>query len=191
MPVAQMDEKKKESYVSTRPVSSEPDVVETSEEREAREDALMKLEQQNGSAVDPNWRPGFLRQFPWVGFCSLTMVILCGVGCLLTLILANDVAKIYWGRVAPNVIVNILNSVANICFATAIANGVAIAWWRKTLHGATIEQLNRSYQFSSSLKDVILGAKYFNFIALAALTAKVCKHSCSSTRRYSHANTYH
>lgn len=62
---------------------------------------------------------------------------------------------------------------ANLCFGIAISNGIAIAWWRKTLRGATIEHLNRSWLFSSSIKEVVLGAKYFNFIALAALTAKL------------------
>ncbi|USW46959.1 hypothetical protein Slin15195_G002780 [Septoria linicola] len=167
-----MDEKKT-SYVSTRPIFNESGLNETSEAREAREDALMRLEEQGGLSNDVNWRPGYLSQFPWLGFCALTLVILCGVGCLVTLLVADNTAEVYWGRVGPNVIVTILNSFANICFATAIANGVAIAWWRKTLHGATIQQLNRSWQFSSSIKDVVFGAKYFNFIALAAVTSKL------------------
>lgn len=41
------------------------------------------------------------------------------------------------------------------------------------MQGSTIEQLNRSWQFSTSLKEVLLNAKYFNLIALAALTAKL------------------
>ena len=70
-------------------------------------------------------------------------------------------------------VITILNSCANLAFGIAISNGIAIAWWRKTLQGSTIEQLNRSWLFSSSMKDVLLGAKYFNFIALAALAAKL------------------
>jgi hypothetical protein len=54
-----------------------------------------------------------------------------------------------------------------------VGNGIAIAWWRKTLQGATIKQLHRSWAFSSSIKDVALAGKYFNFIALAALTTKL------------------
>lgn len=52
-------------------------------------------------------------------------------------------------------------------------NGVAIAWWRKTLQGATIGQLHRSWAFSVSIKEVALAGKYCNLIALAALTAKL------------------
>jgi hypothetical protein len=53
-------------------------------------------------------------------------------------------------------------------------NGVAIAWWRKMLRGsATIEDLHRSWSFSTSIKNIAFAGKYFNLIALAALTAKL------------------
>lgn len=52
-------------------------------------------------------------------------------------------------------------------------NGIAIAWWRQALKGATIEQLHKSWSFSTSLKDVAFAGKYFNIIALAALTTKL------------------
>lgn len=40
-------------------------------------------------------------------------------------------------------------------------------------NGATISDLHRSWSFSTSLKDIVLSWKYFNVIALAALTAKL------------------
>lgn len=53
-------------------------------------------------------------------------------------------------------------------------NGVAIAWWRKMLKGsATIEDLHRSWSFSTSIKNIAFAGKYFNLIALAALTTKL------------------
>ena len=55
----------------------------------------------------------------------------------------------------------------------ATANGVAIAWWRKTLKGSSIADLHRSWAFSTSISDVLFSLKYFNIIALAALTAKL------------------
>jgi hypothetical protein len=55
-----------------------------------------------------------------------------------------------------------------------IGNGVAIAWWRKMLKGsATIEDLHRSWSFSTSIKNIAFAGKYFNIIALAALTTKL------------------
>ena len=52
-------------------------------------------------------------------------------------------------------------------------NGVAIAWWRRALKGGTIKDLNRSWQFSSSVKEIALSGKAFNIIALTALVAKM------------------
>jgi len=164
----------KEFSVSERPVSSEPDLE--IEQEKARNHSVAQAKLESGPETieeDAHWRPGYIARFPWLGLGCLLTVLLCGIGCLITLILADGVAKYYWGNVAPNVIVNILNSVANLCFGIAITNGIAIAWWRKTLAGATIKQLDRSWKFSSSIKDVVLGAKYFNFIALAALAAKL------------------
>ncbi|KAH7305133.1 hypothetical protein BKA65DRAFT_543990 [Rhexocercosporidium sp. MPI-PUGE-AT-0058] len=150
----------KEPSVSERPVSSELDLD------------IAKDKARNHSNAQARLR-SFVARFPWLGLGCLLTVLLCGIGCLITLVAANKKAKYHWGNLAPNVIVNLLNSVANLCFGIAITNGIAIAWWRKTLRGATIKQLNRSWKFSSSIKDVVLGAKYFNFIALAALAAKL------------------
>ncbi|KAJ9627625.1 hypothetical protein H2203_002837 [Taxawa tesnikishii (nom. ined.)] len=103
---------------------------------------------------DPRWSPGLIQRFPWLGFGSLAFT--------------------QWPTaLAPNVILSGLNSAANIAFSIAIGNGIAIAWWRKTLKGATVEELHRSWSFSTSLKEVVMSLKYFNFIALAALTTKL------------------
>ncbi|KAI5362810.1 hypothetical protein Slin15195_G101910 [Septoria linicola] len=171
---------KKEVRVTERTISFEPsnNAHETAEQREAREDAEIKLEAGAGSdrssLDDPDWKPGYMNRFPWLGFGSLVVVLLCAIACVLTLVFAQGKSESEWPeQIAPNVIITVLNSCANLAFGIAISNGIAIAWWRKTLHGSTIEQLNRSWLFSSSVKDVVLGAKYFNFIALAALAAKL------------------
>ncbi|KAI5368249.1 hypothetical protein Slin14017_G032850 [Septoria linicola] len=75
--------------------------------------------------------------------------------------------------IAPSVILSGLNSFSSLCFSVAIANGVAIAWWRQTLKGATIKQLHKSWSFATSVKEVLLAGRKFNFIALAALTMKL------------------
>ncbi|EMC99606.1 hypothetical protein BAUCODRAFT_29977 [Baudoinia panamericana UAMH 10762] len=123
---------------------------------------------------DPEWRPGFFNQFPIIGFGALCMVLLCAISSVVVLQVSNDQSSSIWPtQIAPNVLLSGLNSVANICYGICIANGVAIAWWRQVLKGATIKQLHRSWSFSMSLKDVLFKLKYFNFIALAALTTKL------------------
>ncbi|KAK5010308.1 hypothetical protein LTR28_010668 [Elasticomyces elasticus] len=123
---------------------------------------------------DPQWAPGFIARFPWLGFGALFTALLCSAASIVTLLVSNGKSQTDWPqRLAPNVILSGLNSIVNICFGIAIGNGIAIAWWRKTLKGATIDDLHRSWAFSSSFKDLVFSGKYFNFIALAALTTKL------------------
>lgn len=132
------------------------------------------LEGEEQALPDTQWRTGVRARFPWLGFSALLTILLCLASSVIVLLISNGKSQDHWGKkIAPNVIISGLNSLANLCFGVAIGNGVAITWWRKALKGATIQDLHRSWKFSSSIKEVVLGGKYFNVIALAALTAKL------------------
>ncbi|KAH0157093.1 hypothetical protein KCU67_g8051, partial [Aureobasidium melanogenum] len=123
---------------------------------------------------DPQWRTGLRARFPWNGAIALFTIILCANSSLIVLLVSDSKKQKHWAeKIGPSVLLSAFNGIANICFGVAIANGVAITWWRKALRGATIKELHRSWQFSSSIKDVVLYGRYFNFIALAALAAKL------------------
>ncbi|KAG9853191.1 hypothetical protein KCU98_g3214, partial [Aureobasidium melanogenum] len=123
---------------------------------------------------DPQWRTGLRARFPWNGAIALFTIILCANSSLIVLLVSDGKKQKHWAeKIGPSVLLSAFNGIANICFGVAIANGVAITWWRKALKGATIKELHRSWQFSSSIKDVVLYGRYFNFIALAALAAKL------------------
>ncbi|KAH0191255.1 hypothetical protein KCU99_g6843, partial [Aureobasidium melanogenum] len=123
---------------------------------------------------DPQWRTGLKARFPWNGAIALFTIILCANSSLIVLLVSDGKKQKHWAqKIGPSVLLSAFNGIANICFGVAIANGVAITWWRKALRGATIKELHRSWQFSSSIKDVVLYGRYFNFIALAALAAKL------------------
>ncbi|KAK6007361.1 hypothetical protein QM012_004175 [Aureobasidium pullulans] len=123
---------------------------------------------------DPQWRTGLKARFPWNGAIALVTIILCANSSLIVLLVSDGKRQRHWAeKIGPSVLLSAFNGIANICFGVAIANGVAITWWRKALRGATIKELHRSWQFSSSIKDVVLYGRYFNFIALAALAAKL------------------
>ncbi|KAF7187829.1 hypothetical protein HII31_10729 [Pseudocercospora fuligena] len=137
---------------------------------------------------EAEWKPGFVSRFPWLGLGSLLFVLFCLAGNVAILCVSDGMAQsdrswkqLYhhgvekgrWSKqIRPSVILSLLNNVANLAFGLAIANGVAIAWWRKALKGATIKQLHNSWNFSSSIKAIALAGKGFNGIALAALMAK-------------------
>ncbi|KAG9567222.1 hypothetical protein KCU71_g1895, partial [Aureobasidium melanogenum] len=123
---------------------------------------------------DPQWRTGLKARFPWNGAIALFTIILCANSSLIILLVSDGKKQKHWAqKIGPSVLLSAFNGIANICFGVAIANGVAITWWRKALRGATIKELHRSWQFSSSIKDVVLYGRYFNFIALAVLAAKL------------------
>lgn len=120
-----MDDKK-EPHVTERPVPLGSERPMTAEEREALEDAEMKLETGNAAdgarLRDSHWKPGIWNRFPYLGFGSLVVVLLCAVGAVLNLSLSNGVSQSRWpAAIAPNVIISILNSVANIAFGIAIS----------------------------------------------------------------------
>lgn len=111
---------------------------------------------------------------PWLGFSAMFGVVIAVILAFLTLAFSHDVSSTKWPKmVAPNVILAGINAFTNICLAIAIGQGVTIAWWRKAAQGATIQELHRSWGFSTSIKEVVLGIKHFNVIALAALALKV------------------
>ncbi|KAI5269609.1 hypothetical protein E4T47_06963 [Aureobasidium subglaciale] len=123
---------------------------------------------------DAQWKTGKRARFPWTGFTALMIVVFCAISSVIVLLISNGRRQEQWAdKIGPNVLLSGFNGVSNICFGIAIGNGVAITWWRKALKGATIQDLHRSWAFSASIKDVVLYGKYFNFIALAALAAKL------------------
>lgn len=70
---------------------------------------------------DPKWRPGFINQFPWLGFTSLVMILVCSAASVIILYLCDGTAKKKWPKdLAPNVLLGATNFVENVCFAIAI-----------------------------------------------------------------------
>ena len=134
----------------------------------------VSLDSEERAFGNPQWKTGLKARFPWTGFIALFTIVLCAHSSLVVLLVSDGKRQKHWAeKIGPSVLLSAFNGIANICFGVAIANGVAITWWRKALRGATIKELHRSWQFSSSIKDVVLYGKYFNVIALAALAAKL------------------
>ena len=74
---------------------------------------------------DPKWQPGFGRRFPWIGFGALVMVLVCSAASVVVLVTSNHQSVTKWPKdVAPNVLLNIMNNVENICFVIAIGNTI-------------------------------------------------------------------
>jgi hypothetical protein len=99
-----MDEAKKTATAAVRPVSSPGSDDESVE-----------------SSSDPQWAPGFVARFPWLGFGALFVVLLTSVGSILTLMLSRDRSERDWVKqLPPNVILGQMNNISNLCFGLAI-----------------------------------------------------------------------
>ncbi|PVI07411.1 hypothetical protein DM02DRAFT_608961 [Periconia macrospinosa] len=74
--------------------------------------------------------------------------------------------------IQPNVLLNIANQIQNLGLLTMIAQGLAIAWWRKALRGSSLNTLHRNHAYSYSFYAIITAGRNFNIVALAALMTK-------------------
>ena len=119
-----------------------------------------------------HWQPGYAERFPIIGVASLCFVLLATVSSAAVLIGSNNVSSTRWPKlIAPNVCLQILNALSNIMLAAAIAQGIAIAWWRKASKGATVADLHRSWEFSTGIRKIAIRVWAFDSVALAALAA--------------------
>ncbi|KAH0842950.1 hypothetical protein AYO21_03335 [Fonsecaea monophora] len=124
--------------------------------------------------LDEQWQPGFWKRFPWVGFGCLLMVVAFSTVAIVVLKESNDKPLSSWPqKMAPNVILSVCNSGASVCIAIAVAQGIAVSWWRRAMKGATIADLHNTWAFGSSIASVVLNVKYFNIAALAAIVTKL------------------
>ena len=70
---------------------------------------------------DPKWAPGVKNRFPWIGFGALVLVLACAAASVVVLVTSNHVSQSKWPKyAAPNVLINIMNSLENIAFTVAI-----------------------------------------------------------------------
>ena len=130
--------------------------------------------------IDPeagiDWNPGFVHQFPWIGFAGFCTIIVATALAVAILAQSNGKRVKDWPitrlAIQPNVLLNIANQVQNLGLITLIAQGLAIAWWRKALKGSSLGTLHRNHAYSYSFYSILTSGKHFNMIALAALMAK-------------------
>jgi hypothetical protein len=123
-----------------------------------------------------DWKPGMRNQFPWIGFAGFITIVLATAMAVAILGLSDGKRVLDWPfrrfPIQPNVLLNIANQVQNLGLITLIAQGLAIAWWRKALKGSSLRTLHRNHAYSYSFYAIVTSGKRFNIIALAALMTK-------------------
>lgn len=160
---------------SPSPVSSLHESTEGAKKpRYYEEDAKEEEEDPNDHGID--WQPGWKHQFPWIGFAGLVTMLFATGMAVAILGISNHKRVSDWPfasfPIQPNVLLNIANQVQNLGLITLIAQGLAVAWWRKALKGSSLDTLHRNHAYSYSFYAVITSGRRFNTIALAALMTK-------------------
>lgn len=91
------------------------------------------------------WRPG-LRYFPWIGGLSLAAVFALIAAAVAVIVVSDNKAVTSW-RLEPAVLLAAISSVLGGAMSICFSQGAAIAWWRATLHGATLIDLHHMWNF--------------------------------------------
>ena len=110
---------------------------------------------------------------PWWGLGAIFLALACSAGSYLVLRLSHNAPAYRWPHwIAPNICLSILSSLSSIAITYAIGEGIAIAWWRCAMRGASVRELHSTWAFGASTKAIFTNLKFFNAVALASLMAK-------------------
>ena len=94
------------------------------------------------------WLPGAFKHFPWLGLSALVVSIICMAISIGILVRSNGQLVSQW-PVQPTVFLAVTSAVANIALRLALAKGVSIAWWYKSMRGGTTADLHRYWDFGA------------------------------------------
>ncbi len=109
-------------------------------------------QQHHGIELVSKWLPGYWKRFPFIGAFALTCIATLACIALGVLIGSDGVSTSTWPqRIAPNVVLSMINAISSLALTLAVSEGVAIAWWRLAMQGSTVAQLHHQWELSSGL----------------------------------------
>lgn len=123
--------------------------------------------------VDPRneWHTGVFSNLPWLGLAALVGAAGCCAAAAFVLI-HSDGQSIHDWTLQPTVYLAIASAAANILLHFALAEGVNVAWWRRSLkEGTTVNDLHRYWNYGNSLWAASTSGRHFNLVALASIFA--------------------
>lgn len=123
--------------------------------------------------VDPRkeWHTGVFAHLPWLGLAALVGAAGCCAAAAFVLIHSDGQPIRDW-TLQPTVYLAIASAAANILLHFALAEGVNVAWWRRSLkEGTTVNDLHRYWNYGNSLWAASTSGRHFNLVALASILA--------------------
>src|SRR6186713_2203771 len=116
------------------------------------------------------WKTGKSSPKPILSIAALILGLVCTVAALVVL-LVSDGQPISGWTVKPAVLLAIFSTIANSMVAVALSKGLAITWWRRALHGATVAEIHRTWECGQSFFGALQHAWRFEKVSVASLFA--------------------
>lgn len=134
-------------------------------------------EEQNDLKPISKWSPGYQNRVPYFGVVGLSCIAIFGCASLGVLVASNHRSTSTWSQaVAPNILLSIFHALGSIGLALAVSEGIAIAWWRYAMKGATVQQLHQHWELSTGIWNALFfhpKTLLTSTIALAMLATQV------------------
>lgn len=123
------------------------------------------------------WSPGYYNRVPYFGVVGLSCIAIFACASLGVLVGSNHVSTSKWSQsFAPNVLISVFNALGSLGLAVAVSEGIAIAWWRHAMKGATVKELHEQWELSGGVINALLfrpRSVLGSSIALAMLATQV------------------
>lgn len=123
------------------------------------------------------WSPGYYNRIPYFGLIGLSCIAIFSCASFAILIASNNVSTSKWTQnLAPHILLSVFNALGGMGLAIAVGEGVAIAWWRYAMKGATVEELHQQWQLSTGIVSAALNRPksiFTSSIGLALLATQV------------------
>lgn len=133
-------------------------------------------QENNDFALLSKWMPGYKSRFPFAGAIALFCITIFACAAIAVLVISDNTSTTVWPqRIAPNIILSLLNALSSLALGVAVAQGVAIAWWNHAMKGSTVKQLHHQWELSQGISPLLLRPKSVltSSIALAVLAVQL------------------
>lgn len=125
------------------------------------------------SRPPPNWRTGYIAQFPLFGCSALVLALLAAIAALITLIVSDNASLESW-KWQPSLVLAIASGSFKVMLAYALAQGALVFWWTRAVRGSTVGELHRVWEQSQHLWSALRAGKKMTFGAMATIVVTGC-----------------
>ena len=120
-------------------------------------------------------KKGIWAAMPWLGLVSLLIGVAAAISALIIGLVSDGQPLDSWrlagsGRpIQPSVALSITYTIGNIALSFAFSEGVAIAWWNSAASGATLLQLQATYDHAYRRLSLFTLFSHWSRVSLASI----------------------